>query len=782
MSEITQPPADVQTQDTSTRVSRLSASSDQSASNKQSDEQQTGKNTAELEPEKQLAQHDPAVTLASTLAKLDSGSYFNATVHGTDAEGRTVIASEVGTYLVKLDDQQIEDYKREEFKKIQKDTSLEIKVLTIDKEIKAVIVRPPIDESTNRNPVVLPVTLTLTELGKHTEHSIAQKLSDQAQTSTPLNDIRSQYQATTLYKAERMAREIADKLDNLPLPTSAPNYTVYGSKSLNSTESTAPNLEQISPSVFIQELGNLPPTRTSAETAISQPLLEQILGQNINVQVIKTIPKSPIPLPAGLPEAVIREINALTPIDYVQVGQNLTINVAAIAIPDNMNSAEGVTTITNSQIPDSPASARSSVKTVANPATPTTTENAPSNSVVDSAIKSHGVKDTIISGIIVDTTQKFSANIQTTALTGDAAQQTNTPYNMKNGPGTFTAPANKKNSYYLATPTSVMKFKSNTPLVPGTVVSFTVQPNSSLAQNTEPLSKTDIPASATITTTASASGLSNAPEVSTANTAGDTTNQISQISTELTQKIENFAPQEIEQLPQDWGSIGLALSVLHSSTATNMAAILSSRIPNMLNPQQLTSTMFFFLSALKAPQPARTWLGPEVSSKIKQLGAGKIIDRIDHDFSRIARMGADTPAGEWRPHLIPQQNGPDISAIPMLTKQIVEEDKNRQKKGGNSDNKQKVKATRFILELNFSQLGTLLLDGLLKKKRLDLILKSKDQIPFSIKTKLTERYTEALKKNDFAGEMVIIDNKPADISVIKIIEAMIHKNSVEKKI
>ena len=145
-------------------------------------------------------------------------------------------------------------------------------------------------------------------------------------------------------------------------------------------------------------------------------------------------------------------------------------------------------------------------------------------------------------------------------------------------------------------------------------------------------------------------------------------------------------------------------------------------------------------------------------------------------------MGVDAPAGEWRPHLIPQQNGPDISAIPMVTKQIVEEDKNKQQKGKSDGNEQKIKATRFIIELNFSQLGTLLLDGLLKEKRLDLILKSKDQIPFSIKTKLTQQYTEALKKNDFAGEMVIIDNKLTEISVTKIVEAMIHKNSVEKKI
>jgi len=76
----------------------------------------------------------------------------------------------------------------------------------------------------------------------------------------------------------------------------------------------------------------------------------------------------------------------------------------------------------------------------------------------------------------------------------------------------------------------------------------------------------------------------------------------------------------------------------------------------------------------------------------------------------------------------------------------------------------------------------LLLDGLLKEKRLDLILKSQDQIPFSIKTKITQQFTEALKKNDFTGDMEIIDNKPTEISVIKIVEAMTHQNSVEKKI
>ena len=59
MSEITQQPQEIQTQDTNSRVSRLNATSDQNASNKQSTNQQAEQNAPKAEAEKTVSHHDP---------------------------------------------------------------------------------------------------------------------------------------------------------------------------------------------------------------------------------------------------------------------------------------------------------------------------------------------------------------------------------------------------------------------------------------------------------------------------------------------------------------------------------------------------------------------------------------------------------------------------------------------------------------------------------------------------------------------------------------------------
>lgn len=480
MSEITQPPPDVQTQDPNSRVNRLNAASDQSASHKQSAEQQAGKNAAEAEVEKQVSHHDPAVTLASTLSKLDSGSYFTASVSGHDADGRTIIVSELGTYLVDADQKYAED-----LKKIRTDTGLNIRVVTVDKEIKAEIIRPPIENAPA--PAAIPVELTLTDIAANPGQAVP---STPPARETPLDDVRSQYQATTLYKAERIAREIADKLDNLPLPTTSPNYTVYGSSSVNSDKAANLSPRRFSPTVSIQEVASPSANPViSAATATSQVALEQILGQNINVQVIKAIPKIPIPLPPGLPEAVAKEINALTPLDYVQQGQSLNINIAAIAVPDTQKQSSEVPQPIVHNVKTAAAPVSKDVITTTSGTLPQATATPAPAAVVDTANTQAPIKDAVISGIIIDAAQKTSGNV---AVRNDTSQATATPYSQKNTPQKFenlTGQADStKNTYYLATPTTVLKLQSNTPLIPGTIVSFTVVPDNQVLQN-EPNAK-----------------------------------------------------------------------------------------------------------------------------------------------------------------------------------------------------------------------------------------------------------------------------------------------------
>lgn len=777
MSEITQPPPDLKTQDTNARVNRLSAAADHHTQQNRSAEQKTAKTKTETEPEKITTHHDPAVTLASTLSKLDSGSYLKATVEGIDSEGRTIINSELGTYLVTLENQKIEEFKKEEFNNIQKGSPIEIRILAIDKEIKAEIIRSSSIGDEIPKTYTIPVKLTLTDLAKHIDNSVLEKPYSYA--TTPLDDIKSQYQVSTLYKAERIAREIADKLDNLPLPTSSPNYRVYGNSGTSSTIIESPTLRQASPNIFIQEVSNNSENKSLASQPVPTALLERILGQSINVQVIKTLPREPSPLLAGLPDAVVKEISALTPLDYVSIGQTLNINVAALAIPYTASSQPSNTAVPlnneNQNIVQNQAFTTN--KNNQENINPTQNSEAPVSSYV---------KDAVISGLIIDTSHKTETNIDRyieNTKGQDASQVAHsTPYTQKNGPQSFLkndqiTQNNDGKTYYLATPTSVLKFKSSIPLIPGTVVSFTVQPNSTLPPQESDGKNTSTEG---LLATNKDLNISNIPTSASSSTNEAGSAAANPLPINILNKIENLPLQDLDQLPQEWASISLALTALNASSA-NIAAILASRIPNLQNPEQLTSTMFFFLSAIKSSQPARTWVGPDVASRLRQLGAGKILDRIDNDFTRISRLTSDSSVGEWRPHLVPMHNGPDISAIPILTKQIIGDDDKKNKKDPDKD-KSDIKATRFILELNFSQFGSVLVDGLLKDTRLDIMLKSAKSIPHTIKIKLVEKYKDALKKNAFEGEMVINDNINIDLSVTKMIETMIHKTSIEKKI
>lgn len=780
MSEITQPPPDVPTQDPNSRVSRLNAASDQSTSNKQSAEQQTSKQSAEVEPEKQASHHDPAVTLASTLSKLDAGSHFQATVTGQDGDGRTVIQSELGTYLVDVDRSHLN-----EFQKIQKDELLELRVVTIDKEIKAEIIRNIEAGDAKQQIVTIPVTLTLTDLA-HSQSQLFANTPPTDPNQLPLEDIRSQYNATTLYRAESIAREIGEKLDNLPLPTSAPNYTVYAPTSSAADQEVETNPRQVYSNVFIQEVStsaHQPPGPDQVTT--QNTTLQSILGTNISVEVIKTVPQTTIALPEGLPEAVRNEIRALTPLDNVSKGQLLNINISAIAVPEAREPKQispQIQTVNNpNQISEGTTQnsiVQNTPSTQADQLAPTTETTNPTTQSSDATSP-----QPVISGIIVDALQTNIGTAINLTEQKKSAPQFLYGQNVTGADG-IANPASDVKNYYLATPSTVLKFSSSNPMVAGTIVSFTID------QNTPPNRTSEQSQSGTQNPAAVGKG---ATEASTTNLKPNETAIISNeqpststttpnsIAPMLADRIDQFFPQELDQLTEDWSSISLAMSALTTTGSSSMAAIMASRIPNMHSPEQLTSTMFLFLSALKSATPARTWLGSDVSARLRQLGASRSIDRIDHDFSRIARLGTEVSIGDWRPLLIPAQNGPDFLAIPMIIKHIGDDKQDGEQSDQQEENRDQ-NSTRFILEVNFSEFGKVIIDGLLKNSRLDIILKSNELIPYAVKTKLSRKFNDAIDSVKFEGELVIIDSAPTEISVKKIIETMSHNARIEKNI
>jgi hypothetical protein len=89
----------------------------------------------------------------------------------------------------------------------------------------------------------------------------------------------------------------------------------------------------------------------------------------------------------------------------------------------------------------------------------------------------------------------------------------------------------------------------------------------------------------------------------------------------------------------------------------------------------------------------------------------------------------------------------DGPAVQMLTIYLPHE---RDGAGGDAGERD---ASRFAVEVELSRLGALQLDGLVRPKRLDLVLRSRRALPIALRQELAAGFRDSLAASGFAGEM-----------------------------
>ena len=308
------------------------------------------------------------------------------------------------------------------------------------------------------------------------------------------------------------------------------------------------------------------------------------------------------------------------------------------------------------------------------------------------------------------------------------------------------SPQNDYKTLYVATPVSVFKFQSPIELEPGTVINFSLPDvgakEGAIAQTppSPPTGDVAAPPQPAVTVTNSPPAI--------------------------------LPPQPLADLVQNWQSLSQIMSVLPMNDGSSIAHMMGNRVPTIQNPGQMTSGMVFFLAAMGASNPARIWLGPQVSEQLEKAGQAKLLGLLDQDMRRIFQLGRETPANDWRPVLVPLQVGGDISAIPVLIRQIMDEDGQGQDEPGDGD--KKAAATRFIVELELSQFGLLQVDGLLAEKKLNIIIRSAIILPSEMKSRLTGLFTTALEISGYSGDLQFREKSPPELSVSTIINQKIH--------
>ncbi len=751
-----------------TRVTRASTTSDDSSAQQQSTDQKAQTPEKTQENKEKPATHETAVTISTSLSNLEAGSLIVANYQGIDGQDRPLIVSETGTYVVKFDTAHQHD-----IDKIQQDTKLEIKILKVEREIEARLVfRDPAVANPNTPPLFIPVTLELTGLG----NAPPKVRATANQSQSALDKQQIPYQAADLYRAENIARESAHKLKELPLPATTTNYTLY-EKAVPQQDRPAIIRSSIAGNALIaqeQIIKTIPPSaqipKAEATKIKADPVvinIEKLLHKNTLATVIKNIPK----VSMDLPEIVRKQLGTTTPLDNLRAGSNFTLRIDSIAIPDNRPNKASPSQIKQTIA----ANVTKNPPPVEHPITVRKPDN--STSPIPQEKNSPASQPPGLSGIIIAPGQHILKNTdKSTASKPLSPPPANRQYPDRYNPASFAAP--KRGSafmtLYVATPVSVIKFQSPIELKPGTVVSFSVAPQPGEQINrqsdlTPSGQKTDVKPTQKETITNPLTQPTPENQI-----AGWTaTSLATKPDIPVASPLER-APQPLENFTQNWQSLSQILSAVPVVDNSNVTQNLNNRIPGVQNSSQMTSAMLFFLAAMGAKNPAKIWLGPEITQQLEKTGQGKLLNMLDNDMQRIFRLGADTAPNEWRPALIPLQVGGEVNAIPILTRQVPQEDADGKNNSGEEDENEKNAATRFIVELKLTQFGQIQVDGLLKEKKLNIIIRSKIILPSEMKQRMTGMFTTALEISGYAGDLQFRDNMSPDISVQNIINQKIH--------
>lgn len=191
-----------------------------------------------------------------------------------------------------------------------------------------------------------------------------------------------------------------------------------------------------------------------------------------------------------------------------------------------------------------------------------------------------------------------------------------------------------------------------------------------------------------------------------------------------------------------WPALQETIDTLGAISAQTAQAIQNS-IPSPT--PRLVPTALFFLAALRSGA-VESWLGEGTLQSLRQAGKASLADRLTGDFGKISAQSKEPVSGEWRAISMPMMHDGEIGQMQFYIRRQQQDDS-----GEENDDLRAAPPTRFILNLHLSRMGDMQLDGLLRKKTFDLILRSADALPESMRRELMGSFVKGLKQAEMEG-------------------------------
>jgi len=199
----------------------------------------------------------------------------------------------------------------------------------------------------------------------------------------------------------------------------------------------------------------------------------------------------------------------------------------------------------------------------------------------------------------------------------------------------------------------------------------------------------------------------------------------------------NAAP--LVALSRQWPALEETLAALQQADPQLAQSVMRAILPQP--GPHFTSGMLFFMSALKGGD-VRAWLGEPAVRALEGAGKGRLIGKLNDEFREIGR-GSEAREGEWRGYFLPVHDGQHIQQVRLFVHRHGGED------GDGTDGE--AEGTRFMVDVEMTRLGPIQIDGLVREKRLDLVVRTREALPDEMRREISAIFVSAGETTGFKG-------------------------------
>jgi len=193
----------------------------------------------------------------------------------------------------------------------------------------------------------------------------------------------------------------------------------------------------------------------------------------------------------------------------------------------------------------------------------------------------------------------------------------------------------------------------------------------------------------------------------------------------------------------DWPAMKEVMAMLAAADPA-----LAHQVAHAVLPQpnrRLTANLTFFLAALRGGDAAG-WLGGDAVDTLERRGGTRLLEQLRDEFQAVARQAAEPTADGWRSMAIPFGVPDQVTRIQLAVRHATDGENNGEEEQGDQG-----KSQRFLLDLNFSRLGPMQLDGLVRPGRFDLMIRTLDLLPADLRRGIGELFRDSLETVGYAG-------------------------------